>query len=325
MAEKKRIFSFDVVKLIAMLLVLNSHFDPLYPGRLKLLAMGGTWGNALFFLISGYFTSVSGGFLPYMKRKVIRIYPSVIIFTVISLILSPGDIIIKSAMDVVFNLVWPTSWWFIGALVLYYILLYLAEKIKAVSSHFTAFSLVFAALFLGYYVLFVSAKDVWCIDKMGFEVPEDWLKVFMFFYVFAMGYYIKENGGICHKISSICSVCLIIFGGLGYMASKQILLKGLLPMRLQIASPVLLYAMVFGVLCLTSKCAEKERGGKGLIEKLVTFLSLLSLEVYMVQFAAIRVFENVIFPLNVIAVLLATFFAAYLLNRLSKLIADRLR
>lgn len=72
--DKKHLISFDVLKLIAILVILNSHFDSLYPGKLRLLATGGTWGNALFFLISGYFTKIDNDFFPYMKKRIIRLF-----------------------------------------------------------------------------------------------------------------------------------------------------------------------------------------------------------------------------------------------------------
>lgn len=42
----------DYLKTVAVLLVINSHFDCLYP--IPALATGGAMGNALFFIVSGF-------------------------------------------------------------------------------------------------------------------------------------------------------------------------------------------------------------------------------------------------------------------------------
>ena len=61
MAEKKRYALLDVLRVAAILLVLNSHFDPLYP--IPALATGGAAGNGLFFVLSGYCLRLQPGFL----------------------------------------------------------------------------------------------------------------------------------------------------------------------------------------------------------------------------------------------------------------------
>ena len=81
-----------VVKIIAALLITNSHFDGLYPSGMSALATGGMIGNALFFFISGYtlYFSINRitnkkDCLAWFSRRVFRIYPSVWIFSILLL------------------------------------------------------------------------------------------------------------------------------------------------------------------------------------------------------------------------------------------------
>lgn len=325
--DKKHLISFDVLKLIAILVILNSHFDSLYPDELKILATGGTWGNTLFFLISGYFTKIDNDFFPYMKKRIIRLYPPVIIFTLISIIFHFRSNIIENPLDVITEFIWPTYYWFVGALVLYYVLIFLLERRKVVSSKFTVFSIAFAIVFFVYYECCVSAKNEWSMDLMGFDTFESWLKVFLFFYVFSLGYYLKYNDRICSKVSMPCAVFLLGFGGLGYMGYKQVLIKGLLPMHLQICAPVLLYCMAFGALCITSHFAYKEEGSRNrdsVVTEIIICLSSLSLEIYVVQFTVIHFFEDFAFPFNAILTVMVTFVLAYLLKNLPSFIKEKI-
>lgn len=75
----KKNLSLELLKFLAVLLVFNSHCDPLY-GRYAALATGGAIGDALFFFASG-FTLFLGRFARFdnwYKRRIKRIYPSLI-------------------------------------------------------------------------------------------------------------------------------------------------------------------------------------------------------------------------------------------------------
>ncbi len=324
--KKKRLFAFDALKFTAMLLILNSHFDLLYPEKLRAFATGGSWGNTIFFAVSGYFTNMNDCFFPYLRKKVIRLYPSVIIFTLISLVFHLRDIEIQNVTDVITEFIWPTYYWFVGALVLFYILIYFLEKMNLVSSKFTVFTIVFVGAFLLYYVCLISKKNIWCMEQMGFGEFEGWLKIFSFFYIFALGYYLKKHNGICQKIGIYGSVCLVGFGGIGYMGYKLLLIKSCVPMCFQIFAPVFLNFLALGTLCLVLNCtrnAENERYIGENAEKIVTCLSSLSLEVYLVQFSVIHFFESYSFPLNIVIVVLVVFGLSYLLKSLSFYIVNK--
>lgn len=77
MAEviKKRDVAVDFVKVIATLLVLNSHMGICY-GKYASLATGGGIGDALFFFVSGFtlFMGRKMDFVNWYKRRMGRIF-----------------------------------------------------------------------------------------------------------------------------------------------------------------------------------------------------------------------------------------------------------
>lgn len=81
---KERNQSIDILKFLAVLLIVNSHMDPLY-GKFSPLATGGTIGDVLFVFISGFtlFLGTRRGFDNFYKRRINRIYPTVFGWAVI--------------------------------------------------------------------------------------------------------------------------------------------------------------------------------------------------------------------------------------------------
>jgi peptidoglycan/LPS O-acetylase OafA/YrhL len=68
--NKERDFAIDIMNFLAVLLIINSHADVMYP-HLKMLATGGAIGDCLFLFCSG-FTLFRGG-----KNLLIAIIKSV--------------------------------------------------------------------------------------------------------------------------------------------------------------------------------------------------------------------------------------------------------
>ena len=61
MNMKKRNDAIDILKFLAVVLILNSHFDKIYLPPFDKLATGGTIGDAMFFLCSGFTMLLGGG------------------------------------------------------------------------------------------------------------------------------------------------------------------------------------------------------------------------------------------------------------------------
>ena len=81
----KRDICIDILKFFAVLLITNSHMELLY-GKYGMLATGGAIGDVLFFFCSGYtlFLGRERRFDNYYKRRINRIYPTVIMWALLS-------------------------------------------------------------------------------------------------------------------------------------------------------------------------------------------------------------------------------------------------
>src|SRR5215831_9694789 len=69
-----------LVRVLAMVLIANSHLEALYPR--PWLAGDGLLGNSLFYVLSGFGLAASAatrglpGFVPWYTKRLVRIYPS---------------------------------------------------------------------------------------------------------------------------------------------------------------------------------------------------------------------------------------------------------
>ena len=118
-------------KFFAALLITYSHMGLMFP-KFGGLVTGGAIGDGLFFFCSGFtlFLGRDGGFLNWYKRRVSRIYPSIIMWALLSALLFGW------AWDVTDLLTTP-RYWFIPCIMVYYAIFYvirefLAEHLKAV-------------------------------------------------------------------------------------------------------------------------------------------------------------------------------------------------
>lgn len=122
-SSKRWDLSIEMLKVIAALLVMNSHMDAMY-GEYSYLGTGGAIGDALFFFCSGYALFLSKkeeNFFNWYKRRVQRIYPSVLIISLISATYGVDQLHYSIYADM------GTSW-FILCIFLFYALLYPIKK-----------------------------------------------------------------------------------------------------------------------------------------------------------------------------------------------------
>lgn len=115
---KERNIAIDILKVFAVLLVMNSHMGICYP-KYNILATGGAIGDALFFFASGFtlFLGKRMRFDNWYKRRINRIYPSILataifVYLVWNFSENIGDILLGR------------RYWFIGCILIYYVLLY---------------------------------------------------------------------------------------------------------------------------------------------------------------------------------------------------------
>ena len=175
----------DFVKLVAVFLVLNSHMGICY-GSHSFLATGGAIGDALFFFISG-FTLFLGGkyrFDNWYKRRLSRIYPSVLATGIIACLLFKSE-------DSFFDVITAKRYWFIQCIFIYYLLLY---PIKTyVNKVWSLFSILFVLVVVAYFLFFDFT------DKGLFWGNNSYFRWMFFFLIMLQGAILGKKGQVTFK------------------------------------------------------------------------------------------------------------------------------
>lgn len=147
--------SIFLYKLIAAVLITNSHMGPIY-GKFASLAIGGALGNTFFFIASGFLaSSKKTSFLPYMKKRILRIWPAVIVVTIVMYVL--GELPeYTSVLEMVRACIFPTAFWFVNAVIVCYILFYITSSY--LEKYQLQVAIGFIVIYLSYYLTLFDLK-----------------------------------------------------------------------------------------------------------------------------------------------------------------------
>ncbi len=308
---KKRLELLDLLRLAAILLVINSHLDELYP--IPALATGGAAGNGLFFIISGYCLRLQPGFFRHMGRRFARLYPGVFLSLLVQMAF--GLKAMQGVKEMAQNFLWPTAFWFVGAIVLFDALLWVLEK-GNVTERFRLFSAGMLALYIVAYI-FVVDKSKWSVEAPGLTNAAQCFKLIYCFYMYCLGFYLQKTG-VPERVKAKQGKLLFLSGLMFLlpMALKAVMVKwpGLMPLQGLTQFMVIAFAYAALLLALTGEEIYRAKVPQGL-RKWISAGAVLSLEMYLVQFPVIGLCKALPFPVNVGVVLIATTALAFLLNR----------
>ncbi len=313
---KKRYALLDLLRVLAILLVLNSHFDTLYP--IPALATGGAAGNGLFFAISGFCLTMQKTFPRHMGRRILRLYPGVLIAFLAQVLLGTKEL--GGMSGFVAQLIWPTAFWFVGAIVLFDALLYWLDRWGA-TKHPARFVLVVAALYFAAYFLVVD-RTRWSVEEPGLATPGQCFKLIYCFCIYALGYIMKKRGLPARVkehagLSAAASAALFVFS----FAFKLVLNRWPAAMPLQFLTQLAIVGFACGAVAsalLMEEWWQKHTSDR--LRRAVAAFSGVSLEMYLVQFPVIGACEALPFPVNAAAALAAVSVLAFLLHAVDSFI-----
>lgn len=314
MSQQKEIKMLNLLRLLAVVLVLNSHFDSLYPYPLSLLATGGAAANSLFFAISGYLLTFKNDFSKWFFRKIIRLYIPASIWTVIKYFIYgsyPG-----SFKDFFFDFIWPSGYWFLGAMVIFYALAYLIYRFHG----FDHIKIVSATILMVYAIYYVFLLDTsfWNCEASGLTTIPALFKLIYLFFIFIIAYWMKTNKIVIHNQG------FIFFAITAFILSAVIKLLfslDILPYSIQFLTQFcnIVFALSFLVWGVGSEDRYNKFVPKGFINR-IDKLSKYSFEFYIVQFLWIDIAKGLSFPVNIVFVLVMVIFSALILKAVSDLI-----
>lgn len=327
MDTRKRNISIDILKFFAVLLITNSHFDEEYV-YCKQLATGGAIGDALFFFCSGYtlFLGRFGRFDTWYKRRIRRIYPSVVGLGLVALLLYHTDMPIGSLLTV-------GAGWFVECIMIYYVLLYFVRK-YAIDRLRLVYAVTGLLVLIWYGLFFEPVRShimenyptlnwlVFCepMDKVWIY-QWNYFKYGFFFLFMLLGAHLglreaKQEAMPRPKfVSTLCMLLLstVAFYALPLSSQKFPVMQDVVILTLIPLAGICYY---FYRLCQTDAllCLYRKRR----IGWCVSVVGGLCLEIYLVQPFVRTTALNPLFPLNLLILFVAIVLVAYLCRALGR-------
>lgn len=303
-----------VLRFIAMLLITNSHYDKVWP--ISAFATGGSLGNVLFFAITGFCISYKNEkFINWIKKKVKRIYPQTIIVSIIMFIIIDNKI--YSIVDIIKIFIYPTQFWFISCIMLFYTLWFFINK------YFKNYIIrIYILSIVMYFTIYVGVLDTsnWVIENSS------QFKWIYYFIIMMSGYTLRINLDKFKVFAMRNKKMLeigLVFSIILYFLFKILISKYDLFMHLQFITHII--SFIFMICCFSvgiNNESKLKQYNDSKVFNMITLLGNLTLEIYLVQTLIIRLFSSVIFPLNFILITGLIVTSAIILKRLSNYIFD---
>lgn len=299
-AVRERDTALDLLKVIAVLLITNSHFKVLYQDINPALATGGVPGNAIFFFVSGFAltlgSSAKGSYIDFVKNKIRRLMPTFIVWNIFANMIALKDISWKDFILI-------PEYWFVQCIFIMYLLIY--PFLRMDKKTFMCLIMASVLIMLSMMLLFPYP------DRSVFN--DVTLRYFCYLTPFIFGLYCgihnnmvksqcKYRDGLIGLVLFVSYFAVVSFGKCkeNWMYYTEIL--ALIPLNLFI-----FFLYRFFSLKNISKMVKNNK----LLFFCIRFMSLLSLQIYVVQFYLITDNYNRFFPLNFLIVFLIIIINAY--------------
>ena len=299
--NRKRYYFIDILKCLAVMLIVNSHMESSY-GKYAFLASGGSIGLALFFFCSGLTINLSGNFFEFYKKRIQRIYPTVFAVAL-------AESIILGKASILWRVLLFGGGWFVSCIMVMYIAHYVIGKYF----HKHVGKIIFIYLFMVLMLpLFVNAEN----SNFYYNGASNYWARFQYFIYLLLGYITRLN---IDKLSSVdvkrkwlmilslsfpCLFYVILMFSNKYPLLLNYSILGVFPL----VGTVLSWAFLTASFNMDFNFWSKS------LFRCMQFLSALSLEAYLCQFWIISDKWNYLFPLNILLILVIILFVSYLLK-----------
>ena len=311
----------EIMRCIAAVSVLNSHYDDVYPVPLD---GGGEFGLAIFFLLSGYLSvniNNETRFHKWIIKRVMRMYIPIFIWQLLLIFVTSEELI--SGKEILSRFIYPTNYWFVSYMVIVYIAYYLIYKFIYMKYDTKGVKYLLITLLIIFTVLYFMRVDFsrYCMQTYSVYAKILWL------FCSVLGLYLRKNINIkCEKRNKKIYQIVLFFCMYGLM---KIVMK-----FAQIHTDLFYiqcFVTIFAILCTVCmflylrKADEQLRKIKNIrwIDGIIEMISKSSMELYIVQFFFIDVFADFFFPLNWLLITVTAIMTGYLLHRISNKIMGR--
>lgn len=309
---RKRDVAVDYFKMLATLLVMNSHAEVLYP-KFKFLASGGAIGDALFMFCSGFtlFIGTMGRFDNYYKRRLSRIVPSMVAVSILMVLVGAflGEGLGGKNIGITLTTKNYLYWILLFYIPLYFVRKYFFYKMAWV------FLMLTVMVSIAYY--FFPYKNETGSKGMWGSLYHDW-KWFWYFVIMFWGAFIgKIKDGLCLRPvldGILCVLCFIGFYTFPALSKNNV----------EIAPyQVFMIPLLMGFCYYLYKVLSAQFFVKFYQMKIMNWLILviggLCLESYLIHMKVFTPVLNHFFPLNLLIIYLAVLVTAYIVRCLARI------
>lgn len=309
-----------LLRSLATLLVIHSHCDRLLP--IPALATGGSIGDSLFFIVSGFcLYHVKRPFLPWLKKRLLRIYPAVWMVSLFDLLMwQPENL--NFGGGVIHKFIFPTDYSFITAILLCYLVLYPLMTCSA-NRHRTVIivEIVLLAVYLVSYFTWLDLSR-WSIESGNFKLIY-WMMMFFGGCLLASCY---ET--LTHALQRMKNRKLLISGCIFsfFLFYLVKVLLGRIENGYRFQGVIHLIEIIFlTLLIVICVCYEETwRSNKNtVIWKVITFCASITLENYLIMDRVIARVARWPFPVSYILAFVAIFFISYWMHRMTLMLTKR--
>lgn len=303
------VFFITCLRALAACVITNAHYTDVYPT--DLIANGGLIGDILFFAVSGYcLYHVKFSFPRWYGKRLYRIYPSVIIITLIYLMMGFYPITSENAIS---WFIYPTHYHFIASIVVLYIAYYIVMKMETFRKHLLVIMLSIGVVWLLVYLLFYD-KSVYHIDN----VYEPMIR-FLFFESMLLGAYFRQNDEKYRNHFSWWYVIAFLITFVAYFASKMMFSKRASIAIFQPINQILIFAVLFFIFRIFAGIDHKLERLPNPLKAVIGFLSKITLEIYLVQYVIEDSLRSIApFPLNWLVLTVTILVSAIVLHLICK-------
>lgn len=309
MSTERKLICIALLRCMATCLITNTHLDSVYPT--SALAVGGLFGDVLFFMISGYclINSSENRFHKWYIGRFLRIYPTIFVMILINL---ANGFFVKAPHLSWFDIfVYPTLYNFAGAIMVLYIPLFIVKKyassIKALTSLIGAVGAIWVL-----YFIFILDKSEFVMNN-----TENPICLILYFESMLVGALLKKKVSVDadKKSKGIALWVLASVAMFGVYGVSLILVKGMTALfNIQLIVNIILLGAVATVFYTVLKAEALLTRLPNAIKKAIMLVGALTLEIYVVQLVIINALKDFVFPINFILIVIAVFTAAFVLH-----------
>lgn len=323
------------LRCIAILLVINSHLDALYP--VPWLGTGGAMGNSLFFMLSSFGLLLSEKnrqqtFVEYYVKRIKRIYPAVwtsIMFLILPIALyyhftSPAfyqayvhDFGLDNPLVFIGNIFFPPQdYWFLRALMFFYLVGFMF--IRNYSSRKILVGLISLVLLYVTFYLHIKKFSIFLAVEQLVE-----FKLVFYGLVFLLGLYFASISERIKYEGILDVVALLVSIGLIY-GHKYLMLRGI-GSQFQFVQQVFIIPMLYYALKVgQSPFIQNKIMAAPAISGVISLVGAMTLELYIVHGPIRPIVHQYVhyFPENIFAFGLIVFPVSYLFYKANRALAS---